>query len=292
MVLADKQQEFSAEFNYHLLRNALNEFGKNLEQLSSGEYEQVYRKAVRSYELESLVLASPQAEGLVIPDEQLNQSMTGVAARYDSHEEFLQDLQTNGLDEDGLRHALCCELMFDAVMQRVAAESAPVSDVDVRLFYEMHRERFQQPERRVARHILITVNPDFPENTREAARARMELVVEKLAGRANRFPQFAKRYSECPTAMEEGRLGEIKAGQLYPELDAALFSMEEGEVSAVIESEMGFHVLLCERIKAAKQLPFARAELKIREILEQRHRRSCQKNWLAGLKEKSRISLS
>ena len=110
---------------------------------------------------------------------------------------------------EGLRKSLYRELLFDSVMQRVAANSAEVNELDVHLFYEMHHDRFQTPESRVASHVLITINPDFPENTREAALARIQEVVRKLAGRANRFEEFARRYSECPSAMEGGKLGEV-----------------------------------------------------------------------------------
>lgn len=284
MSLAEKLPDHSPEFIYHLLRNALNVFGRNPSQLDADEYRQVYTKACRSFELESLVIAAPEAEGVVIPEEQLSNSMASIERRYGDRAEFLQDLRANGLDEEGLRHSLYRELLFDAVMQQVAATSSTVSDTDVHLFYEMHRRRFEQPERRVARHILITVNPDYPENTRDAALARMEQIADKLSGRANRFSQFAQRYSECPTAMEGGKLGEVPSGQLYPELDTVLFSMQEGEVSPIIGSELGFHILLCEKIKPGKRTPFAKVETKIRAILEERHRHSCQKAWLEELK--------
>jgi peptidyl-prolyl cis-trans isomerase C len=169
-------------------------------------------------------------------------------------------------------------------MQRVAAAGGEVSDVDVQLYYEMHLDKFTQPELRSARHILITVNPEFPENTREAARARMEQMVEKLAGRANRFSQFAQQNSECPTAMEGGKLGEVKQGQLYPELDSVLFAMEEGEISSIIESEMGFHILLCEKIKEGKRVAFSKVEEKVRALLAERQRRGRQREWLNTLR--------
>jgi peptidyl-prolyl cis-trans isomerase C len=287
MALSEKLPDTSPEFSYHLLRNALNDFAKNVPQLNPNEYQQVYAKASKSYELESLVISAPEAEGLVIPEEQLSNSMADIESRYSSHDEFLQDLQDNGLDEAGMRHSLYRELMFDAVMQRVVDDSSPVGETDLRLFYEMHLDRFEQPELRVARHILITVNPDYPENTRDAALARMEQVVDKLGKRTNRFPKFASRYSECPTAMDGGALGELKSGQLYPELDTVLFSMEEGEISSIIESEMGFHILLCEKVKPGKRIPFSKVEEKIRANLEERHRRSCQRAWLDGLRGKA-----
>lgn len=285
MTLAEKQPEITPEFSYHLLRNALNAYQKNLSQLEPNEYSLVYRKAIKSYELETLVIASPEAEGLVIPEQQLDESVAAVASRYSGRDEFLDDLQSNGLDEEGLRKALYRELVFDNVMQRVAANSAEVSELDIHLFYEMHHERFQTSESRVARHLLITINPDYPENTREAAHERLRQVSDKLAGRGNRFEEFAKRYSECPSAMEGGKLGEVPRGQLYESLDAALFKMAEGEISGIVESELGFHILYCEQIKPARKVPLTKAAPRIREVLGERQRRNCQKAWLASLQK-------
>jgi peptidyl-prolyl cis-trans isomerase C len=286
MSLNAKQRRDLPEFNYHLLRNALDGFRKNLTNLEPQEYEQVYRKSDRSFELESLVLASPEADGVVISEQLLDQSVSEVASRYDSEEAFNQDLEVNGLSQEGLRRALQRELRFDSIMQKVAARSASVSDLDLRLFYEMHQDRFESPELRTTRHILITVNPDYPENSFSQALSRLQQVEEKLAGRVNRFADFAKRYSECPTAMEGGKMGDVARGQLYPELDAVLFDLEENQISPIIESELGFHLLMCEKIKTSQKTSFSKAAPRIRSILEERQRRNCQKSWLSSLQKK------
>jgi peptidyl-prolyl cis-trans isomerase C len=285
MILAIEQSETSSVFSYHLLRNALNRFKKNVSQLEPSEYEWVCRAATKSHELESLVITSKEAEGLVISESQLDRSIKEIAARYANHEAFLEDLEDNGLDVDGLKSALYRELLFDSVMQRVASKNAEVSELDIRLFYEMHYERFQTPEARTARHILITINPDYPENRPEAAIQRMEAVVEKLAGRVNRFGQFAKRYSECPTAMEGGRLGDVIRGQLYESLDNILFNLQPGALSPIVESDMGLHLLYCEKVKPAKRIPLAKAESKIKPLLRERQRRNCQKAWINRLQQ-------
>lgn len=274
----------SEVFNYHLLRNALDTFGRNLTQLNEEQYDAAYRKASKSFEMESLAIAAPEAQGIVISESQLDQAVNEVACRYESKEDFIADLKNNGLDEEILRTALYRELLFDSVMQRVAANSPAVSDIDIRLFYEMHRERFTKPEIRMASHILITINPDFDDNTETAALARMQDMLHKLDGRSNRFKKFAKRYSECPTAMEGGKLGEVQRGQLFPELDEMLFSMEEDQISPIVQSEMGYHVLYCEKIRPAKTLPFNTVVPRIRGKLEERHRRNCQKHWISTLK--------
>lgn len=286
-MMADQFVDNVPEFGYHLLRNALDAYGKNLTQISSSEYEDIYSRAQKSFEIESMVIGSEEARDIVIPDEQLVQAFNEVASRYEGRDVFIGDLEANGLDEDCLRIALHRELLFDAVLQRVAANSIQVSDIDVHLFYEMHHDRFVTPEQRVASHILITVNPDFPENSPVAARQRIQEIHDKLDGRTNRFHKFAQRHSECPTAMEGGKLGELKRGQLYSELDTMLFSMEEKSISTVVESDMGFHILYCEKIRLEKRLSLSKVEPRIRETLEQRYRRNCQKAWLSELQDKA-----
>lgn len=283
MALAELHGTQGPAYSYHLLRSALDQFSRNPDELDDNQLERVKQRADRSFELESRALGSAEAEGLVIPDNQIDASVEEVASRYANEEEFIADLEANGLDRDGLRSALRRELIFDAVMQRVASKSADVNDIDVRLFYEMHSDRFESPELRTARHILITINPDYIENTRVAATSRMQVIAERLSGRGNRFHDIARRYSECPTAMDGGKLGEVRKGTLYPELDAELFRMEEGKVSGIVESEVGLHLLLCEKIKPAKRSPFSKVAPKIRAILEDRRRRNCQKTWLAEL---------
>ena len=86
--------------------------------------------------------------------------------------------------------------------------------------------------------------------------------------------------------MDGGKLGEVKRGTLYAELDAQLFAMQEGEISPIIESEIGLHILLCEKIKPAKRTPFSKAAPKIREVLEERRRRNCQKARLTALQQR------
>ncbi|MCU7939575.1 MAG: nitrogen fixation protein NifM [gamma proteobacterium symbiont of Bathyaustriella thionipta] len=278
------QEEHLPEFNYHMLRYALDVFKKNTAQLMPDEYDSVYYKAKKSFDLESLVIESPEAEGVIIPAQQIEESFSAVASRYESHADLIQDLKTNALDEVSLRQAIYRELLFDSIMQRVSANIKEVTEVDIQLFYEMHRERFDTPEMRLTRHILITINPEFDENTYQAALDKIIDIADKLNGRSNRFHAFAKRFSECPTAMEGGKLGNVVKGQLYPELDSELFNLEENEISQIVETEMGFHLLLCEKIRPEKKVQLSKVSERIRLILEQRNQRNYQKKWFSELK--------
>ena len=291
MPAPDTAMNHSPEFRYHLLRAATERFQCNIPALSPEQRTEVERQAAKTLALESLVLGADEAGDVVIPAAQLDASFNAVAGRYTDADEMAADLARNGLDADGLRRALRRELIFDAVMQRVGAGHAPIDDQDEQLFYELHRERFAAPERRSARHILVTINADYAENTREAALARIEGIAGELRNGAaddlpERFASAARRHSECPTALEDGRLGDAVRGQLYRELDAALFALEAGAMSGIVESPVGLHLILCEAIKPARTPAFEQARPRIREALEQRRRRETQRAWLARLNER------
>lgn len=274
----------SPTFAYHLLRAALDSYQKNPSALGDDERAKVSRKARQTYQLEDRVMASPEAAGVVIDPGQLDRAVAEVRSRYESEQAFDQDLARNGLQQETLRDALHRELRFDAVLQKVGARHTDVNELDIALFYEMHRERFHLPEKRVARHILVTINDAYSENQRTVALARCRDIAGRVRHKTNRFASLARRHSECPTAMDGGKLGSVSRGQLYPELDAALFALEPDQVSDIIETELGFHILWCERIEPGKKVPLQRARPKVREILEQRKRRNCQKTWLNELK--------
>jgi len=273
-----------ASFRYHLLRAALSAGLTGIAGLEGIALTDVARRADKTFDLESLVLASPEAADLVIPDARLDEAVAEVRSRYPDSDSFLAELAENGLDEDALRLALHRELIFDAVMQRVAARRPAVSDVDERLFFELHKDRFTQPESRTVRHILITVNDQFTENGRDAAWDRIEQLADRLRGCENRFPSLARKHSECPSAMEDGRLGTVPRGRLFPELDAALFSISAGEVSCPVETELGFHLVWCEQVHRTRALPFSKVRPRIRQALEERASRNCQKAWITELR--------
>lgn len=275
----------SSVYAYHLLRCSIEKYQKSIPDLDKSQYSDVSRRADKSYNLESLVLSSQEARDIVISDHEVNHAVKEIASRYEDETVFKQDLERNKLNTDILWRALQRELIFNAVMEKVASQSAVASDLDVRVFYEFHRDRFSTPESRVANHILITINPEYQENTPDAAQARMDKIAEKLKKNPNRFSSLARKYSECPTAMEGGVLGTIQRGVLYPELDDVLFSMKQGEVSGVVESEMGLHILYCKKIHKAKVLPLSKVYDRIRDSLNERKRRSCQKAWIKTLQE-------
>ena len=98
-----------------------------------------------------------------------------------------------------------------------------------------------------------------------------------------KFGTAALRYSQCPTAVDGGRLGVVKRQQLYSELEAPAFALLEGEISAVIESPIGLHIVRCDEILPSGLLAFGEVSQKIIERLSEKRRQETQRLWIKQL---------
>lgn len=277
----------NTDIKYHVLRAAITLFGKGPSELEPAQLDKVRSQATKECELEQLVLDSDEARDVHIPESMLRDSVKQVENGYSDKEAYLSDLDENGMSESQFKEAISRELKVNTVLDRISSRHVKISEMDCMLFYYMHKDKFAQPETRTARHILITINEDYAENTRAAVVTKIESIRKRLLNKPKRFSEQATKHSECPTAMNGGLLGKILKGQLYPELDEVLFNMKEGAISDVVESELGFHILYNEQIHPAGPVSFKEAEARIREKLSKRRMRMCQKSWLSELKTKA-----
>jgi peptidyl-prolyl cis-trans isomerase C len=268
---------------YLALKAAQKLYGKATDALQTTEFERVQKVAQQQHQVEARVLAAPEARDAMVPPSTLAAAMREIRGRYKSEDEFVNDLARSGLDEAGFAKALEREMKVEAIMEKVGTRADAVSEMDVDLYYQYHPEQFRRPETRLVRHILITINDGIAENTREEAGRRIAAIQARVVKEPQRFEEQALKHSECPTSLDGGKLGDLPRGKLFPELDKVLFEMQAGEVSGVIESELGFHILRCDVVSEAGVLNYDLAKPLIRKLLEQKRKRACQQAWLRNL---------
>ncbi len=268
---------------YLTLKAAQKLYSKSPAALQPEEFERVQNMARHQHKLEALVLLAPEARDAMVPPSTLEIALQEIRGRYQSEDEFAGDLTRNGLDEKTFRIALERELKVEAIMEKIGSQAAKITDMDVELYYQYHTDQFRRPETRSARHILITINEMIFENTRPEANKRISAIAKRLAKEPQRFEEQALKHSECPTALDGGKLGDIPPGKLFTELDKTLFSMKAGEVSGVLESELGFHILCCDAVTEASVLNLDQAKPHIRKLMEQKRKRVSQQAWLKQL---------
>ncbi len=266
---------------YLNLRTSLFHFGCFPFQLEDeSEMETLATEVLKQHTINASVRSSPEYSQIVVPEQELEHALQEIYEQIPAGLELDDVLMQNGLTHLTLRDAVALDLRVASALNHVAEQQPEVSDMDAELFYRLHSERRVVPERRTVRHILVTINDQFAENRREAALFRIRKVRRELIKKPFKFEKFARSTSECPTALEGGLLGTFTSGQLYPEIDEVLLGMVEGEISEVVESTLGFHVLKCEAISPGREIPFEDVREKIKSALRQRNQRDAQRRWL------------
>jgi len=268
---------------YLLIKLAQALYGKPPQALEKEEIKRVSTVARRQTEIEERILATVEASSVVLPDSSVNQAVAQLGSRYGNEQDFLDDLQRNDLTPDTLRSAIERDLTVEAVLEQLAAHVAPVGDTEIEIFYLQHADRFTKPETRTLRHILVTINETLPGSRRAEAAKKIAAIRERLVKDKDRFAEQAMKHSECPTAMQGGQLGTLPRGKLYPALDTLAFTLTVGQLSEIVESPLGFHVLLCDAIDPARAVPLAEARADILRHLTERRRQAAQKAWIKRL---------
>lgn len=206
---------------------------------------------------------------------------------------LLQEAEALGIgaeaepDEDG-RIETEDDALIAALLEREVRQEGP-AEAECRRVYEAQSVRFRTPDLFEASHILIE-----PENGGEeawsAALARARLIASGIGDDPARFAEAARSHSACPTAQQDGSLGQVRRGELVPEVQAAIEALRPGETSREpVRSRHGWHVLrLAHRIEG-RVLPFEAVREKIAEMLEARSWSIGMTRYVAQLAARSRL---
>jgi peptidyl-prolyl cis-trans isomerase SurA len=186
-------------------------------------------------------------------DEQIRQ----VRERFPNDAAFRQALAEAGRTPELYREEMTRQFRDQTLVQRFirqrlgAMPPAPVGDAEIRAFFDANRERLGERPETVSFQQVI-VRPQASDTARRAALRTMEEVLRELAGGAD-FEVLARRFSMDGTRERGGDLGWFRQGQMVREFDRAVFSMRAGQVSPVVETEFGFHLIRLDRIRGAER---------------------------------------
>ena len=139
-------------------------------------------------------------------------------------------------------------LSADALLPQVA-----VDDAEIKKYYEEHQPEFGTQEQRQAAHILITVPPQASDADKQAAKAKAEQILQQVKQSPGKFAELAKQYSQDPgSASKGGDLGMFGRGMMVKPFEDAVFQLKPGEISGLVQSDFGFHIIKLQAVNPAK----------------------------------------
>jgi peptidyl-prolyl cis-trans isomerase C len=232
-----------------------------------------------------------QRAGIKISDQKVNDQLAGIKKRFPSEEEFEKALLSMNLTEAEVRSQIQRGLAIRELIDQKVANKVVITDEATNAFYTANPKLFKQPEQVKASHILIKVEPTADDATKAAARKKITDIQQKLKDGGD-FAELAKEYSEGPSGPRGGDLGYFKRGQMVKPFDDAVFSMQTNEVSDLIETRFGYHLIKVYDKKPEQTLPYAEVKDKIAQRLKQEQIEKDATLYVDNLKKGAKVEKS
>jgi peptidyl-prolyl cis-trans isomerase C len=236
----------------------------------------------------NLLINEAEEQGISVPDSEVQNRTEDIIESYQSEEQFNQRIKEMGLDRETFRERLTEQIRIDKLIEKETESLEGPSGEEIRDYYDSNPGQFEQPDQVRASHILIKVEETDDEETREEKREKLEGILQDIRAGAS-FSEQASLYSEGPSKSKGGDLGFFKRGDMVKPFSDAAFEMEVGEVSDIVETRYGYHIIKVTDRKQARTVPFAEVEERIADYLQNTGKNEAINSYLTELREKADI---
>ena len=249
----------------------------------------VYRAVLDRLVAFHLLLQESEQRGIAVHDAEVEARVDTIRARFPDEEAFEAQLDSWDTSLYILRGEARRDLLVERVLESAVVAGIEIEPESVRAFYEQHPAQFTESGGVRARHILIGVGPDAAEPDKAEARERARRLHGEVENGAD-FEALAREHSDDPgSAANGGDLGLVVEGRTVPAFEAALFALEPGELSDVVETPFGFHVIQMVERQEDRLVPFEEASGPIRDLLQQQEEQARTAAFIDELKARHEV---
>jgi len=277
----------------------MNQFGSKLASLPP-QYAAQVQKQVRQQVLDNLVAERLLDEQVVaaqikITDDDVLAEMTKTGAQQQppiTVDDFKKRVEGQGGNFDEVKGEFRKGMGYRKLMESQWGDKIKVGDEDAKQYYDAHPDDYAVPEQVQASHILVLTEPKDPNADPNQVKAAAKVKAEKLLKQVKDggdFAAIAKENSECPSAASGGDLGFFPRGKMVKAFEDAAFAMKLDQVSDLVETEFGYHIIKVTEHKDAGAIPFEEAKAGISEKLSTDKRNTTTRQYIQSLKDKAAI---
>ncbi|MFZ2448177.1 MAG: peptidylprolyl isomerase [Syntrophobacteraceae bacterium] len=205
--------------------------------------------------------------GMKADEAEVNMQMEGLKKKFGSQEEFVKALAQMNLNEQTIRDQFASEMVLRKLIDQEVAAKIVLDPAEARGFYDKNPDIFKSPEMIRASHILVKVDAKASPEEKAKALEKMKGIEKKIKGGAD-FAQVAKEVSDCPSKENGGDLNFFERGQMVAPFEQAAFSIKPGQVSGIVETEFGYHLIKVTEKKDAGVMSFEEMRPRIEQHIK------------------------
>ncbi len=250
--------------------------------------QQLLDRLIQVQLLKNKATETDQTKGKELAEKRL----ADIKTRASTEEALNRQLKAVGLTQEQLRNQMIEECVAQTVLERELKVN--VTDDDVKKFYDDNPAKFEQPEQVRASHILIGTRDATGADLSDDKKKEKRKLADDLLKRARAgedFAKLAKDYSEDPGSKDRGGEYTFPRGQMVPAFEAAAFALKTNEVSEVVTTQFGYHIIKLSEKIPAKKVEFAKVSDQIRDYLKQQAVQKDLSDYSAKLKKDAGVEI-
>ncbi len=252
---------------------------------------EVYRGLLDQMIAYKLLLQKSKTMKVVVPDSDLDGRIKQLQGQFPNEQAFTKALADQHVSVQQLKDDQRQQMIVAKVIDTEVNSKVNVAPKDVDDFYAKNPDKFQEPESMHAAHILIRLPQGADAAAKASAKAEADAILKQIRGGSD-FATVAKTKSQDPgSAQNGGDLGFFAKGQMVPAFEEAAVKLKPGEVSPVVESSFGFHIIKMVERRPARTVPLEEARQKITDFLKEQQANAKTVAFIDQLKAKSKIEI-
>ena len=233
---------------------------------TDSQLEEIKKAVIETLINRELLFQESQKTGIQIKEEVIRDQLMSVKNRFPNQEAFENALEQMKLSENDLKSQIGRAMAIKELINGQIVQKIVITDQESKIFYDTHPEAFKQPEQVKASHILAEVKPNADASEKSKAMEKIKTVQKKL-GEGEDFAELAKKHSDGPSKTRGGDLGYFRRGQMVKPFEDAAFALEPNQVSDIVESNFGYHLIKVFDKRPERIIPYAEVAPKINAYL-------------------------
>lgn len=246
------------------------------------------REAMNMLVEQELVSQAAEAKKVEVPTDEIDKAIDEMRSPFDKEEDFIDRLKEESYTLEEYREHLRRMYAAGIYLDQIRAGVEPITDQQLEEFYRNNEYRLTLPEEVRVRHILLTWKPLGTTDDRATLRKQMQEILEQARGGAD-FVELAKTRSEDSTSHDGGDTGFFHRGELVPAFEDTAFALQPGEISDIVETPFGLHIMRLEDRHAPHLLPLDEVRDKLRDYIYEERMKTAVQQEIARLRQAAEI---
>jgi len=252
--------------------------------------DEILRGALDQLILYTVMKQEAAARKLTVSDAEVDSQLQQMQKQFPNDAEFQKALAERNLTLDQLKADARVDLLIDKMVDAEVANVPEATDAEARQFYTTNPDKFEQGEAVRASHILVMANEGADEATKKAARSKIDGLLQRVRGGED-FGKLAREHSDDGSKEQGGDLGFFGRGQMVPPFEQAAFALKPGDVSDVVTTQFGYHIIKVAEKKPASTVPYDEVKEQIVGFLSNQKKQQHVETFVEEARKRAKVEV-